>query len=175
MNITSNTLSGSGSHSNQRKDRKLIYICVGILILLIAIVIGSTALQSNNPSSFSEMLDDVMRGTEIESIHILEYSFSTPSHKHSLYTKDQDTIAYILSRLTDLQIKEDPDTKSNHERTAYHFSISNANGLMLGVVLSDGGILDSYDYVTGNSAGRYLVLNEFDFDAIERLLEQESK
>ena len=165
MNITSNTLSGSGSHSNQRKDRKLIYICVGILILLIAIVIGSTALQSNNPSSFSEMLDDV----------ILEYSFSTPSHKHSLYTKDQDTIAYILSRLTDLQIKEDPDTKSNHERTAYHFSISNANGLMLGVVLSDGGILDSYDYVTGNSAGRYLVLNEFDFDAIERLLEQESK
>lgn len=174
MKLFNKVRTSSEQYPNRRDYRNLVFIFMGLLVIITAVV-STSLLNHQKPSTFTELLDETMRGTAIESISILEYSYSTPPHKHNMFTTDKETIGHIINLLTDLQLQGDSNAASNTIKAEYNISIGNSDGLMLGMVLSDGGLLDTYDFVTSKSAGRFLVLNEFNYDAIEHLLEQESQ
>ncbi|MGZ9583830.1 hypothetical protein [Paenibacillus marinisediminis] len=151
-------------------SKKLVFI----LISLLSISVIAALIQFNNKKAtlFSELLNDAMRGTEIVSININEYKIVEPFHDHHLFETDKEKIKVIYDMLADLRIKEDPDAKTNIKRTAYNIAFSNSDRLMFAIVITDGGSLDSYDYVKGKSAVEYRILSEFDYDKIERLFDQ---
>ena len=87
MKLFNKVRTSSEQYPNRRDYRNLVFIFMGLLVIITAVV-STSLLNHQKPSTFTELLDETMRGTAIESISILEYSYSTPPHKHNMFTTD---------------------------------------------------------------------------------------
>lgn len=158
-----------------KKYRKFIFIIVGVVILgAVGITQYMNQYNAKKITTFTELFNDSVKGREITSLMLNEYSSAIPPHEHNLRVEDKEKIERVIDVFSELEMNQiKRKDRPNSGVAAYHLGFSHKQELIFALIVSDKGRVDTYDFEK-DKRGSYWITNNFDFESIERLFELEN-